>query len=895
MSAPHHQINFTRLHLNPMELPFYQNLFRMADPQGMGYVDGAAAASFLQKSGLARPVLHEIWRLADTNNRGQMDPESFFVACRLVAHAQNGLPVANEAIALEPPSLPLFDLGTPSSEFSLHDSHQGSAPLGTMMDPNMAAVAMVGGLPDGSPSLMNMFRSVGAGSTTGPMDNAMVTWTLTEPDRQKYLSVFQNTDSNCDGFVEGMEAKELFSLSGVPDSDLMLIWNLADQDLDGRLSLNEFAVAMHLVTRRKKGMPVPSCLPPELMAVLSNGLTNLQLPSSVVPPAPAPVDETASWGDPGSGFANSPTAVTPVPPTFPGDESGGAEESDHRKKKQKDKTKKKDKSAREKNKDEEESHRDEPSFGDLVRDETEKEKYQEEERRSTSPKSLHRDDEESRRSRGSRGLRERLGGVWGESPATLIESVIEADKRISKTLADDVDSHDKDLRRLNEVSAALKQEIVREKSELERQLERKRDFEREAENVRLELEKLKEDRRKIDLERISMSRDISHYQDETLFLRQQVADMQKDIQMLTESNQMLDKSYRQTEGQLKSLDVARKNVLDSLRDERETLSREEREIAELKNTLERMRREKDDVQSKQNVLQEKLRQQDWMQSRAPTLASQNSYPPAGRSAGSRIQPSQSADLLPASQGTRGFGTSIVGGPQGQVRDSKGIPAGAPVARPTASPTRYMSTGSAPIRSDGARDSAFMSTGSAGNPPHWTIFGSTPGLGTAKSLSRQGEVERRGIEGILGDDFGSREDFTNSKDVIGTRRTDQLFAASRRQYHSEEGEYDLPTKQDEKGEGADLDDEDFSRKNSSSRSTSRARKKESEMEVRFSDNLDMDNVEPREARSKSSNRKDKKYKAGRRGITDEVVRSAGLETPSFGARSVNQSSNSVASN
>ena len=41
--------------------------------------------------------------------------------------------------------------------------------------------------------------------------------------------------------------------SQLPDDELAAIWELADLDADGRLLLDEFAIAMHLVTRRRAG------------------------------------------------------------------------------------------------------------------------------------------------------------------------------------------------------------------------------------------------------------------------------------------------------------------------------------------------------------------------------------------------------------------------------------------------------------------------------------------------------------------------------------------------------------------------------------------------------------------------------------------------------------------
>jgi len=53
---------------------------------------------------------------------------------------------------------------------------------------------------------------------------------------------------------------------GLPTSYLRKIWNLADNDKDGKLSAEEFAVAMHLITHcsRSKEAP-PEKLPADLI------------------------------------------------------------------------------------------------------------------------------------------------------------------------------------------------------------------------------------------------------------------------------------------------------------------------------------------------------------------------------------------------------------------------------------------------------------------------------------------------------------------------------------------------------------------------------------------------------------------------------------------------------
>ena len=53
--------------------------------------------------------------------------------------------------------------------------------------------------------------------------------------------------------------------SGLGNEKLRDIWNLVDVMKDGVLDADYFAVAMHLTMKVKKGQPLPTALPPELV------------------------------------------------------------------------------------------------------------------------------------------------------------------------------------------------------------------------------------------------------------------------------------------------------------------------------------------------------------------------------------------------------------------------------------------------------------------------------------------------------------------------------------------------------------------------------------------------------------------------------------------------------
>ncbi|WPH03787.1 actin cytoskeleton-regulatory complex protein pan1 [Acrodontium crateriforme] len=102
-------------------------------------------------------------------------------------------------------------------------------------------------------------------SAQGLRGNATVPWAVTKDEKKIYDDMFKAWDGFGKGYVTGNQAIEIFSQSGLEKPDLERIWTLSDPHNKGRLNLDEFAVAMHLIYRRLNGYPVPNQLPAELI------------------------------------------------------------------------------------------------------------------------------------------------------------------------------------------------------------------------------------------------------------------------------------------------------------------------------------------------------------------------------------------------------------------------------------------------------------------------------------------------------------------------------------------------------------------------------------------------------------------------------------------------------
>lgn len=105
----------------------------------------------------------------------------------------------------------------------------------------------------------------GGYTTTGLSGNAKVPWAVTKDEKKMYDGMFRAWDGFGKGYITGPQAIEIFGQSGLAKPDLERVWTLADSNNKGRLDLDEFAVAMHIIYRKLNGYPVPNRLPPELV------------------------------------------------------------------------------------------------------------------------------------------------------------------------------------------------------------------------------------------------------------------------------------------------------------------------------------------------------------------------------------------------------------------------------------------------------------------------------------------------------------------------------------------------------------------------------------------------------------------------------------------------------
>ncbi|KAJ8011495.1 hypothetical protein DPEC_G00058820 [Dallia pectoralis] len=91
-------------------------------------------------------------------------------------------------------------------------------------------------------------------------------WVVPVADRGRYDDIFLKTDTDMDGLVTGGEVIEIFMQSSLPQTTLAQIWGLADTKQSGKLSREQFSLAMWLVQQKVTvGLDPPQTLTPDMI------------------------------------------------------------------------------------------------------------------------------------------------------------------------------------------------------------------------------------------------------------------------------------------------------------------------------------------------------------------------------------------------------------------------------------------------------------------------------------------------------------------------------------------------------------------------------------------------------------------------------------------------------
>ncbi|XP_030058031.1 intersectin-1 [Microcaecilia unicolor] len=264
-----------------------------------GFITGDQARNLFVQSGLPQPVLAQIWALADMNNDGRMDQLEFSIAMKLIKLKLQGyqLPSALPPIMKQPPVAIPSAAGFGISGIASMPPIAAVAPVPMppipvvgMSPPLVTSVpAAVPPLANGAPAVIqplpafahtatlpksSSFTRSGPGSQLNPKlqkaqsfdvpsVSAAAEWAVPQSSRLKYRQLFNSHDKTMSGHLTGPQARTILMQSSLPQAQLATIWNLSDIDQDGKLTAEEFILAMHLIDVAMSGQSLPPVLPSE--------------------------------------------------------------------------------------------------------------------------------------------------------------------------------------------------------------------------------------------------------------------------------------------------------------------------------------------------------------------------------------------------------------------------------------------------------------------------------------------------------------------------------------------------------------------------------------------------------------------------------------------------------
>uniref|UniRef100_A0A8C9WUD9 Intersectin-1 n=1 Tax=Scleropages formosus TaxID=113540 RepID=A0A8C9WUD9_SCLFO len=284
--------------------------FHSLAPSPAGFITGDQAKNFFLQSGLPPPVLAQIWALADMNNDGKMDMHEFSIAMKLIKLKLQGhnlplsLPPAMKQPPVPLPPAPAFGVtgmpslpGLPPVPLAPLPGLGMSPPLVSSVPPPVPPMAngappmiqplpafthpgeawtirglQIGGsrvnIADGSGSRVRV-ASLSRASLCSPLPSASTAppadWAVPQSSRLKYRQLFNSHDKMMSGYLTGPQARTILMQSSLPQAQLATIWNLSDIDQDGKLTAEEFILAMHLIDMAMSGLPLPPSLPPDFI------------------------------------------------------------------------------------------------------------------------------------------------------------------------------------------------------------------------------------------------------------------------------------------------------------------------------------------------------------------------------------------------------------------------------------------------------------------------------------------------------------------------------------------------------------------------------------------------------------------------------------------------------
>ncbi|KAI9067071.1 EF-hand [Trametes sanguinea] len=318
-----------------------EHVFSSLDPRKRGRAKGEAVRTYLHQAGLSTNTAGRIWDLADIGHKGYLTLDEFTVAMHLMKMRKDGHHLPS---ALPPGALPgstssqddeAYD-GIARDHSHDHLSAGDARPPPIHIPSHSEDISRAGSTLPGS-SNIRASRStpqLGSGLASNPPTSPLATapptpfpaspfpgsytpmqatvpseLDITPEERARYDRFFEQLDTSRKGYLLSDVAVPFFARAKLPNDVMATIWDLADSEHDGRLTRDDFAVAMHLIRRKLAGKELPTTVPASLLASRSR-------PESS--PSPRQESRPASQG--------TPPAPPPPPPRRASEPTGQVSE-----------------------------------------------------------------------------------------------------------------------------------------------------------------------------------------------------------------------------------------------------------------------------------------------------------------------------------------------------------------------------------------------------------------------------------------------------------------------------------------------------------------------------------------------------------------------------------------
>jgi hypothetical protein len=189
-----------------------------------------SAKDIFLKSGLSVDILGKVWSLGDPTGTGKIQENQFIACMGVLQKLRQGV------LTSVPTSFPQLlwtsvakgdivpPVGTPASTTSTQQ-----------VPPVESLQTLVADLP----------------------------WAVPESDKRQFYAFFDKLDKKQTGFITGEQGYSFFLKSKLPETHLAQVWDLSDIQKAGKLSKDEFALAMFLIKEKMAGKELPIVLPIE--------------------------------------------------------------------------------------------------------------------------------------------------------------------------------------------------------------------------------------------------------------------------------------------------------------------------------------------------------------------------------------------------------------------------------------------------------------------------------------------------------------------------------------------------------------------------------------------------------------------------------------------------------